>query len=300
MPRTMRCACGAVIPLDRDQIGRRVRCPSCRTVILAAYEDEEEGYDLDPEDRDEEPAPRSRKRPRPKRPAKDPNRPRTEGPLGRLAVYLRQPVWSFCLMIVTAFMLACLVMGMWWTFGPSDKPKEMPLSQLIAQGAEDRLYIDLTEFVPAKVVYYRAVAGPSMMPSGKRPVGKWTDAYVPLFPRTNKAGSGPQAGQAFDNGPEPDAVVVLLHTTRVQDEEELERLATRSQLRGVAHQRSKPLGGLLADKIKQQHPRTDFSRIIVFEKEGKPDAPTGGVVWMLIGLLGFLGCAFFLYVFFKR
>jgi hypothetical protein len=295
MARRVRCDCGEVFPVDRDQLGRRVRCPACREVFVANLDEEvpERERELD-ELEEVDDRPRSRKRSDARRPRRSESsraaKPRTEGPLGKLAVHLREPLWSACLLVGTALMLASVVVGLWASFGTSVKPKEKSLKQLVAEGADNKPYIDLTDFFPSTLVYYHYVNDTTFQ-VGNKVEQKWTDIYVPLFARTKK----PRRDGQLEEEPEPDAIPVLLHSTSIQDAKEVERLATRSQIRGVAHYPNKPLDSKMTSTWQARYPKTDFSRVILLESDRRP-VPTGGMVWLIIGGFGFLGCAFFLYV----
>jgi hypothetical protein len=306
MPRKIQCECGEFFPVDPERLGRRVRCPSCRKSFVAEAEEESAADKSKSYELNEEPAqqPRSRKRPR-KRMRK---RPQAQGELmrrfqeqfGGLADFLRTPSVLFFLILFTLMALGSLGTGLTQFIRAKSfaaKATRKPLSKLIAEGAVDRPYVDLMDFFPGEHFVVRYVDDKGPFSKGNVVLRRvWTDIYVPLFPRTEQTGLPPLPGQPIGKNREPAEVVVLLHSTKIEDKGALERLATRSQLRGLAHYPDKQMNPQVIGMFQQYYPQTDASRIIILDKEKEPPTVASGFLWILGGGIGLLFCAFFLFV----
>ena len=168
-----------------------------------------------------------------------------------------------------------------WQLGAaaSAQPEDLTLEALVARGPGGNPHVRVSDFVLGdNYVYFTDDGG-----------FRWTSVLIPAVPTT----MGDQSAHVL-------IPKVIVKTTHVADEEQLEPLRARSRLQGLVINRIEELGSEEKEILLQDYPGIDFHKCIILE-EGR--APSDGTKLFLMGgggLASLLGAGWLLLYNFSR
>ncbi len=151
-----------------------------------------------------------------------------------------------------------------WQLGSaaSAQPEDLTLQQLIARGPQGNPNVRLRDFMLGdNFAYFTDDTGTY-----------WKRVLVPAVPPT----MGEQSAHVL-------IPKVIVKTTHVANEDQLDALHARTQLEGLVVNRIESLGKDERDLLIQDYPGIDFERCIIFEEGRKP---SDGTMIFLMGCGG--------------
>ncbi len=284
------CDCGRKLNVEKRHLGKKVRCPGCNTLFVAAPPDEDEpepGEGLAP-DRIEEDRPRKpRRRARREDEEAEPPRPPPRSnfwPLLALALANRGSVSGLLLLGIVSFALAFYgAKDFQLSETASATPQTLSVAHLIRNGPGDNGHVILTDFVPTDnyVVSVRVTSSEKLTGNTK---GKpWENVYIPLVPRTPDMGFRPGVGQSDLR---PTAIHVLLCPSRVRNEQDLARIQNANRVQGTIVNSIRSLEPKVQELLRQSYPGTDFDRCYIVQEGRAPASSTGSGAILFVGGVG--------------
>ncbi len=298
--RLIACECGKKLRVDARHAGKVVRCPGCRrTFAMPARGGEDLSEVLpavlpDPRDEREEKiasSPRSGKAARPaarrdeevlgdddvepienERPRPRKKRRRRSASSGNFLISfmsllavrsLRGPlaVGVMAVMLLSFAFMEARLKG-----EASDTPQTIPLSRLAAYGPGDNAHVIITDFAPCNNFVFQ-VKGVNTY---------WEGVYVPVVPRAGMG--GPNIALAVA----PGAIRVIVHSTKVHNQQDLERVFGAPTLQGTIVNSIRSLDRETQDLLRSTYPGADFGSCYILQ-EGRKPFSAGLILLMTIG-----------------
>ena len=149
-----------------------------------------------------------------------------------------------------------------WQLGSaaSAKPEDLTLEQLIARGPDGNPNVCVRDFVLGdNFAYFTSDSGTF-----------WTRVLVPAVPNT----MGEQSAHVL-------IPRVIVKSTHVANEDQLDALHARTQLQGLVVNRIEALGQDERDLLVQDYPGIDFDKCIILE-EGR-ETSNGAMLFLMAG-----------------
>ena len=174
--------------------------------------------------------------------------------------------------------------------GAKQEPASVSCSDLIRNGPGDNAHILLKDFFisPAAFVYESAKSG-----------GNWKTIWVPVVPQ---GGAYHQQvlsmvkpdGTLTGELPVPTDIRVIVKSSKVATESDLDALADQETLQGVIVNKIASLGGKEKKILTESYPTANFDNVYILEHDRKPASAGksygmmgGGGVLAVLGVLGF-------------
>jgi hypothetical protein len=292
------CECGKKLRVDARHAGKVIRCPGCRrTFAMPATVGEDLSTVLpavlpDPQDEREDKiasAPRSGKAARPAvrrqeevlgdddvEPIED-ERPRPRQKRRRRPARTGNFLMSFMSLLAVRSFRGPLVVGVLavvlLSFAfmearlkgeASDTPQTLPLAKLAANGPGDNAHVIITDFTFCDQILekHKTVN-----------LSRWEEVYVPVVPWAG----GPKRAQAGA----PGTIRVIVHSTKVHNQQDLERVFGAPTLQGTVVNSIRSLDRETQDLLSSRYGPGVGSWYIL--QEGRKPFSAGLVILMTVG-----------------
>jgi hypothetical protein len=168
------------------------------------------------------------------------------------------------ILIVVGGVLGWLGIKEWrLSSGASDKPKQVTLKDLIAQGPGDNAHIVLMDFVLCENLVYQSNKNSTT----------WSKAWIPIVPK-------PSGGEQVIS--KPTSFHAILYCPNVKNQVDAASLANRPTLKGMVINDIESLGAEETKLLKQTYPNTDFDKCLIIEPDREP-AGFGKIVLFMGG-----------------
>jgi hypothetical protein len=166
------------------------------------------------------------------------------------------------------------------------QPQRITAAQLEANGPGDNAHIELADFLFCNNYVYKSSSQRAAQ------AGNWETVWIPAVPLdgpyVQRLRSMAAAGQIQPNFiPPPDDVRIIIKSSKVKGEGDLQRLGDADTLKGVVVNEIESLGSEEKKHLQESYPGIDFSRCWIVQHEREP-AGAGKV----LGLMGGGGTLF--------
>jgi hypothetical protein len=298
------CECGKKLRVDERHAGKAVRCPGCRRTFkmpAPAAEDLPMVLPVDEPEDNFAPAPRSARasrpaarreeedvggdddvepvedeRPRPrKRPRRRPAARRTGGFVALLeSIGQRQGTFRAAggLGIVGFGLLMFAFLEGRLMGAASDTPQQLPLATLAARGPGDNAHVIITDFLACN----------NIVVERKGVNTYWEGAYVPVVPLNADMKARLMQGQNLNQAVAPGSIRVIVHSTKVHNEQDLKRVFDAPTLQGTVVNSIRSLDSETQRLLRDSYPGADFGSCYILQ-EGRKPSSAGFVILMAIG-----------------
>jgi hypothetical protein len=313
------CACGKLLRLGPEHVGRVVACPACHHTFTVPENLEDlrsirprwndgETYALAEED---EPPPAAVPVPQRKRPVLaeadateeiEESQPRPEwrrrrrGRSGQHLAFRLLAVLANLLPLrwayTTAGMLAVIgAMVVFFSFlelrlaaVSSSAPQKLTLAHLAAQGPGNNAWVIVTNFIPAEnfVFVVRTHRFDPLRNDRNYARHRWEKIYVPLLPLTPRVREQQAQDPDFRPRARPGDIRVILSSGKIHSARDLDQLDRQTEIKGMVINEIQSLDSETRKLLEEEYPGTDFSRCYLLQEGRGPASALG----MVLGILG--------------